>query len=76
MRLRFRSGGLVVDKSLNQSRSLGPFALLFPEAPVIWLRRDPLDKVVNLAVNQTLGRTVITAGTTFFSVLGGKVEPL
>jgi len=32
-----------VDKSLNQSRSLGPFALLFPEAPVIWLRRDPLD---------------------------------
>ena len=42
------------------------------------LRRDPLDKVVNLAVNQTLGRTVITAGTTFFSVLalylfGGEV---
>jgi len=32
-----------VDKSLNQSRSLGPYALLFPEAPVIWLRRDPLD---------------------------------
>jgi tetratricopeptide (TPR) repeat protein len=32
-----------VDKSLNQSRSLGPYVLLFPEAPVIWLRRDPLD---------------------------------
>jgi preprotein translocase subunit SecF len=32
-------------------------------------RREPLDQVVNLSVNQTLGRTVITAGTTFLSVL-------
>ena len=32
-------------------------------------RREPLDAVVNLSVNQTLGRTVITAGTTFLSVL-------
>jgi preprotein translocase subunit SecF len=32
-------------------------------------RRDPLDQVVNVSVNQTLGRTVITAGTTFLSVL-------
>ncbi|HEX6212835.1 MAG TPA: protein translocase subunit SecF [Methylomirabilota bacterium] len=42
------------------------------------LRRDPLEKVVNLSVNQTLSRTVITAGTTFFAVLalylfGGEV---
>ncbi len=42
------------------------------------MRRDPLEKVVNTAVNQTLGRTVITAGTTFLSVLslflfGGEV---
>ena len=41
-------------------------------------RRDPLEKVVNTAVNQTLGRTIITAGTTFLSVLalflfGGEV---
>jgi preprotein translocase subunit SecF len=41
-------------------------------------RRDPLDQVVNTAVNQTLSRTVITAGTTFLSVLalyifGGEV---
>jgi preprotein translocase subunit SecF len=41
-------------------------------------RRDPLDDVVNLSVNQTLSRTVITSGTTFFSVLalylfGGEV---
>ena len=33
------------------------------------MRREPLDTVVNLSVNQTLGRTVITAGTTFLSVL-------
>jgi preprotein translocase subunit SecF len=42
------------------------------------LRRDPLEKVVNLSVNQTLARTIITAGTTFLSVLalylfGGEV---
>jgi preprotein translocase subunit SecF len=42
------------------------------------LRREPLEKVVNLSVNQTLGRTIITAGTTFLSVLalylfGGEV---
>ena len=42
------------------------------------MRRDPLEKVVNTAVNQTLARTVITAGTTFLSVLslylfGGEV---
>ena len=41
-------------------------------------RRDPLDQVVNLSVNQTLSRTVITAGTTFLAVLslyifGGEV---
>jgi len=41
-------------------------------------RREPLEKVVNTAVNQTLGRTIITAGTTFLSVLalflfGGEV---
>jgi preprotein translocase subunit SecF len=32
-------------------------------------RRDPLDEVVNRSVNQTLGRTVITAGTTLLSVV-------
>jgi preprotein translocase subunit SecF len=42
------------------------------------LRREPLEKVVNLSVNQTLSRTIITAGTTFLSVFalflfGGEV---
>ena len=42
------------------------------------MRRDSLEQVVNTSVNQTLGRTVITAGTTFLSVMalylfGGEV---
>jgi len=41
-------------------------------------RRESLEKVVNESVNQTLSRTVITAGTTFLAVLslylfGGEV---
>lgn len=41
-------------------------------------RRDSLDAVVNESVNQTLSRTIITAGTTFLAVLslylfGGEV---
>jgi preprotein translocase subunit SecF len=41
-------------------------------------RREPLEQIVNRAVNQTLARTVITAGTTFLAVLslflfGGEV---
>lgn len=42
------------------------------------MRRDSLEHIVNTAVNQTLGRTIITAGTTFLAVLalflfGGEV---
>jgi preprotein translocase subunit SecF len=42
------------------------------------MRRDSLTQIVNVAVNQTLGRTVITAGTTLLSVIalylfGGEV---
>ena len=42
------------------------------------MRRDSLEQVVNTSVNQTLSRTIITAGTTFVSVLalylfGGEV---
>jgi preprotein translocase subunit SecF len=42
------------------------------------VRREPLEKIVNDAVNQTLGRTIITAGTTFLAVIslyifGGEV---
>jgi preprotein translocase subunit SecF len=34
------------------------------------LRRDRLEDVVNKSVNDTLSRTIITAGTTFMAVLG------
>jgi preprotein translocase subunit SecF len=42
------------------------------------MRRDSLEQVVNTAVNQTLSRTIITAGTTFLAVFalyvfGGEV---
>jgi preprotein translocase subunit SecF len=42
------------------------------------MRRDNLTNIVNVAVNQTLGRTIITAGTTLLSVIalylfGGEV---
>ena len=33
------------------------------------MRREPLEHVVNLSVNQTLSRTIITAGTTFLAAL-------
>lgn len=33
------------------------------------MRRDSLEEIVNRSVNQTLGRTIITAGTTFLAVL-------
>ncbi|HEX6975028.1 MAG TPA: protein translocase subunit SecF, partial [Vicinamibacterales bacterium] len=33
------------------------------------MRRDNLEHIVNVAVNQTLGRTILTAGTTLMSVL-------
>jgi preprotein translocase subunit SecF len=42
------------------------------------MRRESLEHVVNLSVNQTLSRTIITAGTTFLAVMalylfGGEV---
>ncbi|HEX8553233.1 MAG TPA: sulfotransferase [Sphingomonas sp.] len=40
---RFPAPGLVVDKSLNTSRMAALVRLALPDAPVIWLRRDPLD---------------------------------
>ena len=33
------------------------------------MRRDNLNQVLNVSINQTLGRTVITAGTALFSAI-------
>lgn len=40
---RFEKGGRIVDKRLTASRTLGILAAILPEAPLIWLQRDPLD---------------------------------
>ena len=36
--------GRVVDKTLNTTRFLGIAAALLPEAPLVWITRDPLDR--------------------------------
>ncbi|MBO9519416.1 MAG: sulfotransferase [Porphyrobacter sp.] len=43
MNERFPARGRVVDKSMETSRYLGLAASLLPEAPIVWLKRDPLD---------------------------------
>lgn len=40
---RVGSASIVVDKSLNLSRFLGIVASTMPQAPIIWVRRNPLD---------------------------------
>jgi len=40
---RFPTPGRVVDKTLTNSRFLGLAAALLPEAPLVWVTRDPLD---------------------------------
>ena len=40
---RFPAAARIVDKTLATSRHMGLIATLFPDAPIIWLRRDPLD---------------------------------
>jgi hypothetical protein len=40
---RFGSEGRIVDKSVDMSRFIGLIAAALPDAPLIWMRRDPLD---------------------------------
>jgi tetratricopeptide (TPR) repeat protein len=40
---RFGTEGRIVDKTVDASRRLGLIAAMLPEAPLIWMRRDPLD---------------------------------
>jgi len=40
---RFGADGRIVDKTIDNSRFLGLIAAALPEAPLIWMRRDPLD---------------------------------
>jgi tetratricopeptide (TPR) repeat protein len=40
---RLPAPGRVVDKSLTSSRWLGLISLVLPQAPLVWVRRQPLD---------------------------------
>lgn len=40
---QFGEGQRFVDKCLGNNRALGVLASVLPQAPVLWLRRDPLD---------------------------------
>lgn len=40
---RFGPEGRIVDKSVDASRFLGLIAAALPDAPLVWMRRDPLD---------------------------------
>lgn len=40
---RLPAPGRLVDKSLNNTRFLGLIRLALPDAPLVWVRRDPLD---------------------------------
>ena len=40
---RFGGQGRVVDKTLEASRYLGLLAAVMPDAPILWMRRDPID---------------------------------
>jgi len=43
LRERFGPNGRIVDKTIDASRCLGLIAAALPDAPLIWMRRDPLD---------------------------------
>ena len=40
---RFGPEGRIVDKTIDASRFLGLASSVLPDAPLIWMRRDPLD---------------------------------
>lgn len=44
---RFGYEGRFVDKSLDASRFMGLIAAVVPHAPIIWVRRDPLDCAIS-----------------------------
>jgi tetratricopeptide (TPR) repeat protein len=40
---RFGNSGRIVDKTVDVSRFMGLIATMLPDAPLIWMHRDPLD---------------------------------
>lgn len=43
----FGGDGLIVDKTLTQSRLIGLLLHMLPTAPIIWMRRDPEDTALS-----------------------------
>jgi len=52
---RFSAAGRVVDKTVDTSRHLGLVAALLPEAPLIWVTREPLDRAWSCFCTYFLG---------------------
>ncbi len=52
---RFGPTGRVIDKTLDASRYLGLLASILPDAPIVWMRRDPLDRAWSCFRNYLLG---------------------
>ena len=55
---RFPGAVHVVDKSVDTSRFLGLAASLLPDAPLIWLTRDPLDRAWSCFRTNFLGGAI------------------
>ena len=55
---RFAAPGRVVDKSVDTSRYLGLAAALLPEAPLVWVTRDPLDRAWSCFRTNFLGGAI------------------
>jgi tetratricopeptide (TPR) repeat protein len=45
--MRFRTSGLVIDKTLSQSHLMGLLLHVLPESKIIWLRRKPEDSAIS-----------------------------
>lgn len=45
---RFPGDGLVIDKTLNQSATLGLLLHMLPKAKIVWMRRDPSDCALSI----------------------------
>lgn len=52
---RFGPSGRVVDKTLDASRHMGLIASILPQARIVWMRRDPLDRAWSCFRNYLLG---------------------
>jgi len=51
LEMRFRSKGLMVDKTLSQSHYMGLLLHMMPDARVIWMRRNPEDVALSCLRN-------------------------